>query len=303
MPYLTDTGDLPAYREVAAALELTEGAVKVAVHRLRQRFGAVLRLEIGDTVVSPADVDDEMRELIRVVSTSMSCARHPLAAAHAGHCPACLIEGAFFEPEAAEGGGRRALTILMPLGGSPGSAVFLVREQGRARRLLRLKTWRRPAPPGLSHGVRTAAHAPGGVAAAPVSKCRRRRPSTPAVARSCSASSGRALPIVGQVRIGTRSTLAGRVALLRALVASTGRGTRRGLGAWRRSAPATSSSDGRSAYLLDFGLTAIVSRPDAGLAPRRPETWRDSRRSSGACGTRSARGDARPCNLAPVFLK
>jgi len=69
MPYLTDTGNLPAYREIAAALDLTEGAVKVAVHRLRQRFGEVLRLEIGDTVVSPADVDDEMRELIRVVST------------------------------------------------------------------------------------------------------------------------------------------------------------------------------------------------------------------------------------------
>ena len=43
--------------------------MKVAVHRLRQRFGEVLRLEIGDTVVNPADVDDEMRELIRVVST------------------------------------------------------------------------------------------------------------------------------------------------------------------------------------------------------------------------------------------
>ena len=69
MPYLTDTGNLPAYREIGAALDLTEGAVKVAVHRLRQRFGEVLRLEIGETVVSPADVDDEMRELIRVVST------------------------------------------------------------------------------------------------------------------------------------------------------------------------------------------------------------------------------------------
>ena len=69
LPYLTDTGELPAYRAAAARLELTEGAVKVAVHRLRQRFGAILRLEISETVLQPDDVDDEMRELLRAVST------------------------------------------------------------------------------------------------------------------------------------------------------------------------------------------------------------------------------------------
>ena len=68
LPYLTDTGELPAYREVAADLGLTEGAVKVAVHRLRQRFGAVLRLEIRETVLAEDEIDDEMRELIRAVS-------------------------------------------------------------------------------------------------------------------------------------------------------------------------------------------------------------------------------------------
>jgi hypothetical protein len=68
LPYLTDSGELPAYRAVAAQLELTEGAVKVAVHRLRQRFGAILRLEISETVLGSDDVDDEMRELIRAVS-------------------------------------------------------------------------------------------------------------------------------------------------------------------------------------------------------------------------------------------
>ena len=69
LPYLTDTSDLPAYRAAAARLELTEGAVKVAVHRLRQRFGAILRLEISETVLQPDDVDDEMRELLRAIST------------------------------------------------------------------------------------------------------------------------------------------------------------------------------------------------------------------------------------------
>ena len=68
MPYLTDTGDLPAYRDAAATLGLTEGAVKVRVHRLRQRYGAILRLEIADTVVDRHEVEAEMRELLRAVS-------------------------------------------------------------------------------------------------------------------------------------------------------------------------------------------------------------------------------------------
>ena len=68
LPYLTESSELPAYKTVAAELGLTEGAVKVAVHRLRQRFGAMLRVEIGETVMAPDDVEDEMRELIRAVS-------------------------------------------------------------------------------------------------------------------------------------------------------------------------------------------------------------------------------------------
>lgn len=68
LPYLTDETDLAPYRAVATRLGLSEGAVKVAVHRLRQRFGAILRLEIADTVLAPQDVDDELRELIRAVS-------------------------------------------------------------------------------------------------------------------------------------------------------------------------------------------------------------------------------------------
>jgi RNA polymerase sigma factor (sigma-70 family) len=69
LPYLTDGGQLPAYRIVADQLRMSEGAVKVAVHRLRQRFGAILRQQIADTVLSPAEADDEMRELIRVVAS------------------------------------------------------------------------------------------------------------------------------------------------------------------------------------------------------------------------------------------
>ena len=67
LPYLTDSGPLPSYSAIAQHLLMSEGAVKVAVHRLRQRFGSILRLQITDTVLSPADADDEIRELLRVV--------------------------------------------------------------------------------------------------------------------------------------------------------------------------------------------------------------------------------------------
>ena len=68
LPYLTDAGELPSYRDVAASLGLSEGAVKVAVHRLRQRFGEILRSEIRETVLTEEEVDGEMHELIRAVS-------------------------------------------------------------------------------------------------------------------------------------------------------------------------------------------------------------------------------------------
>lgn len=54
----------PAYAEVAARHGLTEGAIKVTVHRLRQRYGELLRAEIARTVSSPAEVDEELRHLI-----------------------------------------------------------------------------------------------------------------------------------------------------------------------------------------------------------------------------------------------
>lgn len=60
--FLTDAGGA-RYREVADELEMTEAAVKVAVHRLRRRFGTVLREEVARTVEDPAKVDDELRFL------------------------------------------------------------------------------------------------------------------------------------------------------------------------------------------------------------------------------------------------
>jgi RNA polymerase sigma-70 factor (ECF subfamily) len=58
-------GDLPAdgYREVAKRLSTTEGAAKMAVQRLKRRFGHELRAAIADTVTDDT-VDDELRYLL-----------------------------------------------------------------------------------------------------------------------------------------------------------------------------------------------------------------------------------------------
>ena len=47
---------------------MSEGAVKVAVHRLRQRYRAILRAEIAQTVAAEADVEDELRHLFAALS-------------------------------------------------------------------------------------------------------------------------------------------------------------------------------------------------------------------------------------------
>ncbi len=57
-----------SYAEVGAALTMSEGAVKVAVHRLRQEFGQLLRHEIAQTVADESEIDEEIRQLIRVTS-------------------------------------------------------------------------------------------------------------------------------------------------------------------------------------------------------------------------------------------
>ena len=46
---------------------MTEGAVKVALHRLRKHFGARLRTEVAETVGDPADVEEELRSLLKVL--------------------------------------------------------------------------------------------------------------------------------------------------------------------------------------------------------------------------------------------
>jgi len=67
----TLTGERSAisYAQIAQRLEMTEGAVKIAVHRLRQRYRELIRREIADTVATPDQVEDEMRSLFAALSS------------------------------------------------------------------------------------------------------------------------------------------------------------------------------------------------------------------------------------------
>jgi RNA polymerase sigma factor (sigma-70 family) len=51
--------------EIAAELGMTDGAVKVAIHRLRRRYRERLRQEIADTVASAEEIDEEIQYLLR----------------------------------------------------------------------------------------------------------------------------------------------------------------------------------------------------------------------------------------------
>jgi RNA polymerase sigma-70 factor (ECF subfamily) len=57
-----DESALP-HAEIADRLNLTEAAVKMAVHRLRARYREILHAEIADTVSSPEEIEEEIRHL------------------------------------------------------------------------------------------------------------------------------------------------------------------------------------------------------------------------------------------------
>lgn len=66
-PFLT--GDEPeSYADLGADLKVSEGSLRVAVHRLRRQFATVLREAIAETVDRPDEVEEELRHLLAVVS-------------------------------------------------------------------------------------------------------------------------------------------------------------------------------------------------------------------------------------------
>ena len=62
-PMIGGDDDVP-YAALAAELGTSEGALRVAVHRLRKRFGELVRRSVLDLVEDPADVEDEIRALL-----------------------------------------------------------------------------------------------------------------------------------------------------------------------------------------------------------------------------------------------
>ena len=54
--------------EAAAEVGLSEGAMKAAVHRLRQRYRVLLKDEVAQTVAEPAEMEEEVRYLVRVIT-------------------------------------------------------------------------------------------------------------------------------------------------------------------------------------------------------------------------------------------
>ena len=65
---LAGTSDAAPYADLAKQLDQSEGAIKVAVHRLRQRYRALLRETIADTVSTPEEVEDELRYLFQTLA-------------------------------------------------------------------------------------------------------------------------------------------------------------------------------------------------------------------------------------------
>lgn len=67
-PFLAGERSAGRYAEVGVELGLSEGAVKVAVHRLRRRYRELLREEIARTVDDPAEVEQEIRDLFAALA-------------------------------------------------------------------------------------------------------------------------------------------------------------------------------------------------------------------------------------------
>ena len=66
--YLTaERGAIP-YAKIAAEMGTSEGAARIAVHRLRKRFREVFRAAVADTVSTPEDLDAEVRYVVEVLA-------------------------------------------------------------------------------------------------------------------------------------------------------------------------------------------------------------------------------------------
>jgi RNA polymerase sigma factor (sigma-70 family) len=65
---LVGSSDSLPYAGLGAQLDMSEGTVRVAVHRLRKRYRQLLREEIAQTTAGPGEVDEELRYLLTVLA-------------------------------------------------------------------------------------------------------------------------------------------------------------------------------------------------------------------------------------------
>jgi RNA polymerase sigma-70 factor (ECF subfamily) len=66
-PFLLRQRDA-SYRDTSERLGMSEGAVKSAIYRMRERFQTIFREEIGQTVVTSREIDTEIRYLLEVLA-------------------------------------------------------------------------------------------------------------------------------------------------------------------------------------------------------------------------------------------
>lgn len=66
-PHLTQELTAQACATLAGSLKINEGAARIALHRLRRRFGEAMRLEIAQTVSGREEIDEEIRHLFTAV--------------------------------------------------------------------------------------------------------------------------------------------------------------------------------------------------------------------------------------------
>ncbi len=67
-PHLSGAAGRPGYAAIGEALGLSEGTIRVAMHRMRRRYGDLLREEMAATVTTPEEMEDELRHLTNVVA-------------------------------------------------------------------------------------------------------------------------------------------------------------------------------------------------------------------------------------------
>jgi RNA polymerase sigma-70 factor (ECF subfamily) len=68
-PHLTGGASRPGYAQIGQALGMSETAVTVAMHRMRKRYGQLLREIVASTLGPDVDVESELRHLIAILSS------------------------------------------------------------------------------------------------------------------------------------------------------------------------------------------------------------------------------------------